>query len=165
MFPFRQTHGRGRDADRSAPPAQIRTYRFPIFGSCRRSTTKARSRIGMFPILYCRLAYTLQRTGQAILARCPGLGALGRVPLGSTPFPPPPPPRGCPLCSAASPVLWIDPTSHDRSSSVCVLRLRLSHGLPLSQTTVGSPSLRAVCFHYMPGISDLAGPPSNSPLR
>src|SRR5438552_16316444 len=39
------------------------------------------------------------------------------------PFPPPPPPRGCPLCSAASPVLRIGPTSHDRSSSVFVLRL------------------------------------------
>src|SRR2546422_530586 len=39
------------------------------------------------------------------------------------PFPPPPPPRGCPRCSAASRVLRIGPTSHDRSSSVCVLRL------------------------------------------
>src|SRR5207253_4375393 len=49
------------------------------------------------------------------------------------PFPPPPPPRGCPLCSAASPVLRIGPTSHRRSSSVCVLRL--------SDT---------VCFHRRP---------------
>src|SRR5213594_3707991 len=40
-------NGRGRDADHSAPPARIRTYRFPIFGSCRRSTAKARCRIRM----------------------------------------------------------------------------------------------------------------------
>ena len=39
------THSRGRDADRSAPPAGIRTYKFPICGSCRRSAAKARSRI------------------------------------------------------------------------------------------------------------------------
>src|SRR2546427_3980802 len=39
------------------------------------------------------------------------------------PFPPPPPLRGGPLCSAASPVLRIGPTSHDRSSSALVLGL------------------------------------------
>src|SRR5436190_7350198 len=38
---------RGRDADRSTPPARIRTYRFPIFGSCRRSAAKARRRLRM----------------------------------------------------------------------------------------------------------------------
>ena len=38
---------RGRDGDRSPPPAQIRTYRFPISGSCLGSTAKARRRIRM----------------------------------------------------------------------------------------------------------------------
>src|SRR5437867_12294282 len=38
---------RGRNGDRSPRPARIRTYRFPIFGSCRRSAAKACRRIRM----------------------------------------------------------------------------------------------------------------------
>src|SRR5438093_10805948 len=38
---------RGRDGDYWPPPAQIRTYRFPIFGSCLGSSAKARRRIRM----------------------------------------------------------------------------------------------------------------------
>src|SRR5262249_32941702 len=36
-----QPNFRGRDGDHSPPPARIRTYRFPISGSCRRSTAEA----------------------------------------------------------------------------------------------------------------------------
>src|SRR5207247_8083094 len=59
------------NGDRSPPPAQIRTYRFPIFGSCLRSTVN--------------LTDPLQRTGQTGLAQCPGFVALGRVSLGPIP--------------------------------------------------------------------------------
>src|SRR3989475_13111164 len=38
---------RGRNGDRSPPPARIRTYRFPIFGSCLGSAAKAGRRVGM----------------------------------------------------------------------------------------------------------------------
>src|SRR5207244_9098189 len=38
---------RGRNGDHSPPPAQIRTYSFPISGSCLRSAAKADRRIGM----------------------------------------------------------------------------------------------------------------------
>src|SRR5439155_25216650 len=43
--------------------------------------------------------------------------------VGPDPFPPPPPLRWCPLCSADSPVLRIGPTSPRRSSSAFALRL------------------------------------------
>src|SRR6266571_929930 len=75
------------------------------------------------------------------------------------PFPLPPPPRGCPLCSAASPVLWIDPTSHDRSSSVFVLRL--SDTVCTFADDRGISQSPCCVFPYMPGVSDLAGPPSS----
>src|SRR2546425_13335880 len=38
---------RGRNGDRSPPPARIRTYRSPIFGSCLGSAAKAGRRVGM----------------------------------------------------------------------------------------------------------------------
>src|SRR6266446_2004962 len=38
---------RGRNGDHSPPPARIRTYRFPISGSCLRSAAKAGRRIRM----------------------------------------------------------------------------------------------------------------------
>ena len=103
---------RGRNGDRSPPPARIRTYRFPISGSCLRSTGEAE-----------RFADSRQLTGQTRLAQCPEVCRAWPSFPWPHPFPPPPPPRGCPLCSAVSPVLRIGPTSQDRSSSACVLGL------------------------------------------
>ena len=110
---------RGRDGDHSPPPAQIRTYRFPISGSCLRSTAKAHRRV--CPVVL------LDRPAPAHWAN--RAGSVSRVCRAWTsfpwpdPFPPPPPLRCGPLCSAASPVLQTGPTSHDPSSSAFVLRL------------------------------------------
>src|SRR5437870_13741030 len=83
------------------------------------------------------------------------------------PFPPPPPPRGCPLCSAASPVLWIGPTSHGRSSSACVLRLpdtacfrRQPWDLPVPVQNVSERArglrLRAVLLQHRPSLPSIS---------
>jgi len=83
---------RGRDADHSTPPAQIRTGGTTAYGSYLRECGKRTNRI----------PYNLWNTQTPAL--CRETCQIERCSPWSTPFPPQPPLRTCPRCSAGSSV-------------------------------------------------------------
>jgi len=135
---------RGRNGDRSPPPARIRTYRFPISGSCLRSTDEAE-----------RFADSRQLTGQTRLAQCPEVCRAWPSSPWPNPFPPPPAAWLSALFGSFSGTTdWSDfPGSF--VIGVCPWTSRC--GL-LAQPTLGSPSLRSMCFHACLGSQTSQGP-------
>src|SRR3984893_16155997 len=96
---------RGRDASYLAPPAQIRTCRFPAYGS----------HLG-YPRQLCAAVCepaSVTRLCGAESCAC----ATGPHFPWSPPFAPPTPQRIAPLCSSASQLLWPSATSRARASS------------------------------------------------
>jgi hypothetical protein len=132
---------RGRDADHSTPPAQIRTGGTTAYGSYLRECGKRTN----------RTPYNLWNTQTPAL--CRETCQIERCSPWSTPFPPQPPRKTSPRCSAGSSVLWRSPTSPERARPPFGLSPSRT-GLDLStKTSRRSPGSRACCFSACAGSS------------
>ena len=84
--------------------------------------------------------------------------------LPNSPWPnpfPPPAPQGClppALCSWASPVLWVCPTSRRRSSRPFSFWILPADRAYMARPTTGSPGFRATCFHACMRSATARGP-------
>ena len=125
---------RGRDADHSTPPAQIRTGGTTAYGSYLRECGKRTN----------RTPYNLWNTQTPAL--CRETCQIERCSPWSTPFPHQPPRKTSPRCSAGSSVIWRSPTSPERACPPFGLSPSRT-GLDLSTKTFRrSPGSRACCF-------------------
>ena len=127
---------------------------------CRTRGARSVSELLQLPIVaYGDLSYPVQRTLQHLPDLCARSLSCAhrRVPLGQTPFPPPPPPPVARLCSAASQVLWSRPTSHDRPSPACVLRLSGATCAPSCRRWSWDLPVPCEVLPCVLGVSDRAG--------
>src|SRR5262249_48593166 len=105
--PGANPRGRGRDADYSTPPAQIRTCAFTHTALTVDAWRQKRKS-------YCS-PHTAQSLGHALPRSVSGTCKIERCSPQSAPFPPQPPQKVTLRCSAGSRVLRHSPTSPERS--------------------------------------------------
>ena len=116
----------------------------------------------LLPFLCC-LSHTAQSLGHSFPALCRARVGLSDVLLGPRAFPPQPPPRMAPLCSAGSSVLRRSPTPPERACPPYGFAPSRTGLAPAwTETLRRSPGSRACCFSACAGFLDYAGPAGHS---
>src|SRR5215471_4465557 len=135
--------GRGRDADYSTPPAQIRTCAF-THTALTVDAWRQKRKSNCSP-------HTAQSLGHALPRSVSGTCKIERCSPQSAPFPPQPPQKVTLRCSVGSWVLRHSPTSPERSCPPFGLWPSRT-GLRLStKASRRSPGSRACCFSACAG--------------